>query len=133
MLYDKYKNRIFSFARLIALIKRYRVLILSILSVILVATSTLLGTSGTISVGGAPKAEIVYGETVQFEAEAFLSNVQYEYRASGSDEWISGFPTQAGDFYVRATSTNAFGGKTYSKEYAITINAKKLALEIKKL
>ena len=73
MIYEKYKKRMFWLAKLWSIIKRYRILITSVLLTILATTSTLLATSGALVDVSACPAEIVYGEEIKFEANAFLS------------------------------------------------------------
>ena len=130
MRYDNYKKKIFAIAKVIAFIKRHRVLFASIFLSILTVTFALMGTSGMIiSDTGCPE-QLTYGDNNPIKAVAFLSNVSYEHAESEQDEWKQGLPSLVGEYKVRAVSVNGFGIKTYGKEHVVKVLPKTVTLSI---
>ncbi|MBQ3505526.1 MAG: transglutaminase domain-containing protein [Clostridia bacterium] len=121
MIYDKYKARIEYLAKLWAAIKRFKFLIMSAILAVTAIISGLVAAKGAISWKTEPISEISYGESLSMEANAFLSDVSYEYKAEDGQVWKSGAPTSAGKYSVRAVADAAFGKKRYTDPKTFTI------------
>ena len=94
MQYDNYEQKIQKIARFLKPIFKHFIKITVSLAVLVAATVTLLAMRGNITVSATESfnTELIYGEELQYSASAFLSNVEYEYRAEGSEEWTKDFP-----------------------------------------
>ncbi len=136
MLYENYQKKVLNRAKKLA--KFLRVLPAIILTVVpttvvavaLVATATiaLLTSWGNLSELTC-NPEVTYGESVQCEATAFLSNVWYEYSEDG-DVWSEEYPKMPGEYQVRAVSHASFGEKKYSKPKSFTIAKRSLTVSV---
>lgn len=74
--------------------------------------------------------KFVYGEQPELNVEAFMSDVQYEYKLKGSDEWTTVAPTDPGDYTMRAVSINVFGAKKYSEEKSFVLDKKSIEVAV---
>ena len=135
--YDNYERKIKKITRVLKLLFRHKVKIaLGILVVIVssalmaVAVSAFLAVQGTILSDDTDyAAEIVYGDDLDYSANALLCKVGYEYRAVGSDEWSEDFPLDPGDYMVRAVA-NAMVGKRYGEARPFTVMPKQITVKI---
>ena len=106
MLYSEYYKKVSKAVAVLSAIKRHwLVIMLSVLAALGIA-STFIGTTGLVYDKALGNTEIVYGQELSFEAGAFLrgSDVFYEYKSEGSEEWTREMPIRAGDYSVRAVS-----------------------------
>ena len=88
---------------------RHRVLFILVALVIFSSATGLCVAKGSIISEGKCDKEIVYGETISFRASAFISVVYYEYASARSNDWVTEFPKDVGEFKVRASARGAFG------------------------
>ena len=128
MLYDKYQKKIKSVVRAMGQIRRFRVLILVVLSSILALTAGFLATKGLVFGESDFPDTIAYGDELGYSAKAMFGKVQYEYRAEGESEWHAERPITPGKFYVRALAQGSFGRMHYSEEHAFVIAQRKLTV-----
>lgn len=128
MLYDAYVVKMKRLVKLRNAIIKYRFLILATMFLTLVGVSTFLFSIGKISITTDCQEEIVYGETLDFKAKAFLKDVTYEYKSGSS--WTNVFPTNPGNHEVRAVSKGLFGKTKYSKSQDFIIKPKDVVLTV---
>ena len=126
MKYIKYKRLISFFAKLMAFIKRNRIIILSALLGVTAVTSALLVSNGSIVSDSGLPLEIVYGQEISFEANAFMSDVHYQYFDYNLNCWVEGFPKDPGQYTIRAYSKTMFNKTRYGKEHTVTILPKQI-------
>ena len=130
MLYQEYKKKVLKFIRILEAIRRYRVLIISIISTILLLTVSFLATKGTVYQQTIKNDSLTYGETVEFTAKSLFSSVRYEYLHENSSEWTNTVPTQIGSHKVRAASNASFGTTRYSDEFSFVISTRSINVEV---
>ena len=129
MIYDKFKAKIDKLTGFLRILKKFRVLILSILGAILAVTGSLLATKGIIHGEISCPSIIVYGDSLSLRSEAFMSDVSYEY--CGEDgNWSSQMPNKPGVYRVRAVADAAFGGKRYNHETEFVIQPKTVTISV---
>lgn len=128
MRYDNYEKKIQMIAQKLRVVVKLLPLIIAVLAVITAGVVTLMAMKG--NVGDIECAEsFVYGDTVSPSANAFLSKVRYEYRASSGAMWSEEAPVMPGSYCVRAVGRTTFGNDRYSDEAAFKITKK--AIEVK--
>ena len=130
MIYDKYKTRIAKLAKFLLVVRRYRFLIMSVLLTVLAITTVLLSTNGMVYGDGKCPSTIYYGQTLEYESNAFLTKVHYEYYDPASKTWTTEQPTKPGSYQVRAVSKNIFGDKKYGEIHDFKILAKELEVKV---
>lgn len=122
--YERYEQRMLILRRILLWIKKYYKVITIPLVCVTAATLTFLAFVGTFT--GALSCEgCVYGERPSAYAEAFLSDVRYEY-CTEDGVWRNGLPTEAGEYQVRAVSTTGFGKPRYSDSAPLSIAQREL-------
>ncbi len=120
MLYDRYQQKILKVVKVLGGIRRYRVLILSVLCAILALTAGFLATKGIVYNEDAYAAEIVYGDELACPAKALFSKTHNEYSVDGKT-WSEDFPARTGEYYVRAVAKGSFGTLRHGEPQKITI------------
>ena len=122
MQYGKYYKRISFIANILKTIKRFRVLIISVVSVCLALTSGYLGMQGHVYDEVECPTSITYGEEFVYEAGAVLEGVAYQF---SQDADFASFSTSApiypGTYYVRAVSESSFGNPRYGDVHSFTV------------
>ncbi len=126
MIYDEYKAKVAKIARFLTVVRRFRVIILSVLLTVVGISTALLATSGTVYDDASCPTQIVYGDKLRYEANAFLSQVSYEFYDPVTGEWTAEVPKTPGEYKVRAVSKGAFGGKKVGKAHAFVIEPKEI-------
>ena len=123
MQYERYYEKISVIAHILQTIKRFRVLILSVVGVCLALTSGYLGAQGHVYEDVPCPATILYGDVLPYRAGAVFQEVtRYEYSEDSAFTTVSEYmPRYPGDYYVRAVSTSSFGQDRYGKVYEFTI------------
>ena len=129
--YDQYEQKMQALRRTLDTVARYRVLL--ILCVLLLTGSTLglLAAIGSFTAMPADRT-YHYGDTMDFGADAFWSNVSYEYAPEDGSQWQSGLPQMPGKYRIRAVSQNGFRRLRYSREATVTVLPRNLSVEIGK-
>ena len=132
MIYANYKNRIAKLKVVLQTIYKFRILIVSVLSAVLLITAGMLLSSGAILSVSLEVPTITYGEDVVIDANAVLADVFYEYSDDGGKTWKEGLPTLPSNqpYLVRAYAFNAFGGKRTSDVQQVVINYRKITVEV---
>ncbi|MBQ9714121.1 MAG: hypothetical protein IJV83_02235 [Clostridia bacterium] len=128
--YDKYKAKIQHRAKFFKFVKKFRVLIITVSAAIVATTTGLLVARGTVYGDVLKTDNIMYGEELEFEADAFMGDVSYEYFDYATGVWTTETPTHPGNYKVRAVSKTTFGGKRYSDEHAFTIHKRAVDVTI---
>ena len=129
MLYAEYRGKMEKILSVINKILKFRVLIISVLAVIFAAVTALLIAKGTVRDVTACSKTIVFGESIDYSADAFLGDVDYEYRAKGEIEWSDTLPHRIGKFEVRAVSNGAFSTKKYGNIYEFEVLKREVTLD----
>ena len=125
MQYGKYYERISIIANILGTIRRFRVLILSVIAVCVALTSGYIGMQGFVYEETPCPEALEYGETLSYQAGAAFQSVEYEYALDSSFEQVLEAPPKLpGSYYVRAVSTSFFGKPTYGKVQSFTIQPK---------
>lgn len=130
MLYQEYKNKMSKFIRILEKISKFKVLIISVASIIVVLLAGFLATKGIILNAGVGNDTYVYGEKIDVSAGALFSNVDYEYLNENEEEWTNKTPTDVGKYKVRAVAYGSFGSKRYSSEFSFSIVPKTINIEV---
>ncbi len=131
MLYKKYYNRMEKLAKVVETIKKYRVLIISIIGALLVMLIAFLSVQGIITEDITVKSDhIVYGQTFKCDSQSLFGKTGYQYRNSADGKWRDGLPVEAGEYYIRAYSVRTFGVKNYGKPLPVTVDKKPLTLSV---
>ncbi|MBO5683106.1 MAG: hypothetical protein J6S10_03915, partial [Clostridia bacterium] len=124
MQYDRYELKIQKIEKFLKLIFRHLGKIITSAALVASLAVTLLATRGIITTSAESQPlEIVYGEELNYEAKAFLSDVEYEYSLRGSDNWSKDFPKEPGYYQVRAVA-KATVGYRYSEIQEFIIKKK---------
>ena len=89
MLYQEYKNKVSKFIRILEKISKYKVLIISVASIIAVMLTGFLATKGIILNSSISADTFVYGDDIGVNAGALFSGVEYEYSVEGDDTWTT--------------------------------------------
>ena len=126
MKYNKYKKLISKFAKFLAFIKRNRIVILSAFLGVTAVASALLASNGSVVSDTGVPLEIVYGQEISFEANAFMSDVNYQYFDYNLNCWVEGLPKDPGQYKIRAYSQTVFKKTRYGKEHTVTILPKQI-------
>ena len=129
MLYEVYQKKINRIARILAKIVRLLPLILTVLAVIMALIAGYMLMKGMVFSMACP-TQATYGDSMEYHAKVFLSDVHYEHCAIGSEKWNEGLPVTAGRFQVRAVTENVFGNPRYGKPAEITILPKEITVGV---
>lgn len=130
MIYEKYKARISKIAKFLLVVRRYRILIMSVILTVLAITTVLLSTNGIVYGDSKCPSTIAYGQTLEYEAKGFLTKVHFEFFNPATKTWSTEQPTQPGKYKVRAVAQNIFGDKKYGEVHDFTIAPKELAVKV---
>ena len=130
MIYDKYKARISKIAKFLWVVRRYRILIMSVILTVMAITTVLLSTNGMVYGDGKCPSTIAYGQTLEYDAHAFLAKVDLEFYNSSTKTWTSEQPRLPGRYKVRAVSENIFGDKKYGEVHEFTIVPKSIPVKV---
>ena len=134
MLYQEYKSKILKRVALRKAIRRFRVPIIAMLATVVILLSAFFivkGTVGDITPGQEFNGDkIEYGKAPTFSAEAWFSDVRYEYSDAKGTAWSSKAPTHMGNYKVRAVSEGFFGER-YSEEMAFSIVPRTIEVSLK--
>ncbi|MCH5351366.1 MAG: transglutaminase domain-containing protein [Clostridiales bacterium] len=132
--YENYKKRMEKVRRVLGVVYRFRVLIISVVALIAATVIALMATNGIVYGEVPPPPEITYGEQLSYESNAFMSGVTYEYCEAGKENdpsaWTKKAPRYAGTYSVRAVSTRTFGSPSYGKTYKFTIKPLEVTLGV---
>ena len=129
MLYDAYVVKMKKLVKLRNLIIKYRFLILACMFLCFASVSTFLLSIGKVNITTDCQKEIVYGESLNFQAKAFLKSVTYEY-SNGRSKWSENLPTAPGSYEVRAVSKGIFGNLKYSESQEFEIIPRDVTLTV---
>ena len=122
MLYENYYRKITAIARIFHTIRRFRALILLVVSAACVCSTGYVTTQGYVY----DKTEFIstyeYGDPFAYEANAVFSDVRYEFSTDGGfSQLLEDCPRMPGTYYVRAVSESFFGNPRYGEARSFTI------------
>lgn len=131
MQYDNYEQKIQKIVKALRPIFRHIIKITISVALVVATTVTLLATRGIIIEASAQAfpTELIYGESLQYEAKAFLSNVEYEYSVANKEEWTKEFPQDPGKYKVRAVAKATFGYR-YGTPISFTIKPRPITIKL---
>ena len=130
MLYESYKTKLAKINDFLKILRRFRILILSLLAFVVALLIVIFSVYGIVHDNGFTSQDWTYGETLEYDASAAMTSVRFEYVPQGGDEWTDGLPVQAGSYTVRSYARNIFGGKRYGEEHTINIYPRAVELTI---
>ena len=120
--YEQYELRIRAIARVLRWIRRFKWLLITG-AFLIAAGFAFVGIVPGIFTQEATCADHTYGETLQYQAEAILSDVSYEFSTTEEGAaWTKEIPTLVGTYRIRAVSQNGYGKLRYSEEMLFTIH-----------
>ena len=120
MLYENYHNKISRLSLTLAKVVKYLALIITVSVIVATATVTLLATKGLPGDVDCT-TEVTYGDPLQYDAQAFLSDVRYEFKYADSDVWIDTAPHLPGTYQIRAVGLSSFGNDRYGQPTTFVI------------
>jgi len=126
--YEQYERRMRTLAKIVAWIRRYYKTVILPPVIAICAVLAFLSAIGIFTERPEPPS-LVYGEMMDLSADAFLSDVSYEFRTTDGTVWHEGVPDTAGTYVLRAISRNGFGKPYYSDEATVVISPAPLSLE----
>ena len=129
MLYENYQNRIKTIADVLKLMLRMWPLVLLKLLIIVAAISAFFITKGMIVSLECPES-VVYGESINCNAKAFLSKTHIEY-SDGSGKWTDDAPIMPGEYKIRAVGRGVFGNEKPGDAKSFTIEKRNIDLHSK--
>ena len=127
MLYENFERRMRRHFSFLKLVSKYRILISTIAAIAFSLSSGYSVSKGMLYDVEIPSS-FVYGEELVFQSEAIFSEVEYAYRSLGGLDWGTELPHRIGDYQVRVTTNQVFGG-IKEKIFDFTIIPKALTLD----
>lgn len=124
MMYEKYEKRVMTLGKILNVIYKFRIPIISVASVGAISGIAVFSTSGLVGDVTIEKTELQYGESLVIKGTAFNRATTPEYFADG--EWTTEEPVNVGQYKVRLRAANNFGGFYYSDEFEYTITGRDL-------
>lgn len=129
MLYENYQNKILRLSKFLAKVVKYMVLIIAVTVLCVSAVTALLAAKGLPSAVRCP-SEVHYGESIDYRASAFLSQVRYEFRKADGGAWSKDVPTLPGTYEIRAIGRSSFGNDRYSEPATFTIVPRSIRIQV---
>ena len=127
MLYQDYKNKINKRVKIRRLLRRYRVPIISAISLIIILIVSFMTTKGMVFDDSLENVKIEYGNKPSFTASAVFSDVRYEFSRASENNWTATIPVLMGDYKMRIVSNGVFGER-YSSEQFFSIVPRKISV-----
>ena len=110
MLYERYEQRVIRNFSILKQIYKYKVHIITIISIVSLMLSGYSFSKGVIYEVSVP-SEIVFGEVIEVSSKSVFSSVSYSYRYLGDTAWEQEAPLRPGDYQLRISSKKVFGRK----------------------
>lgn len=129
MLYQNYQKRILRLSTFLAKIVKHMVLICVIAGAAAAVTTGVLAAKGTPQEVVCP-TELIYGDDLALDSDAFLSSVKYQFRMEGSEEWTDTVPQLPGTYQVRSVGSSLFGNERYSDPVQFTILPRSVTIRV---
>ncbi len=130
MLYKSYYEKTQRLSEKLAKVYKKRVPIIIVLTLIALAAAALVAAKGLVVSDSSCPDSVVYGERLDYSANAFLSDVSYEYRSEAGGEWSTAHPSDVGSYRVRAVAETSFGGVRYGNEYSFAVTPRPITVTI---
>ena len=128
MLYESYQTKIKKIARTLSKLVKFSPLIIGATVLVIAGIVALLVSKGSVGELSC-SAEVTYGDRLELECSAFLSGIEYEYSADGSD-WSEAQPLTRGEYQVRAKAYDLLGNPRYSDVKSFKINPRSSDLAV---
>lgn len=129
MKFGDYKKRMNLIGKVINVLYRFRIPIISGIVLITASALVLTGISGLAQGVSLDDNSFKYGEDVSAYGKSTFGSADLEFSPKNQNKWTKEVPVRAGEYDVRAYSVNGFGQETYSKPQSFSIAP--LDLEIK--
>ena len=126
-LYQPYEQKMQRLAEIKAKILRYKYLILACLLFVLAGISTLLYFKGTIRKDIVLQPQYTYGDTISYEAKAFMADTKVVFYQNGEEIQT---PKRPGTYTARVVARGAFGIKKYGEMQTFTIVPKQAKVSL---
>lgn len=131
MLTDSYIKKISPFLKIYKFAYRFRYLLM-VSAFVLSSTGITLASIDGLIYKDIEVNDIEYGDNLFLNAKGiFNSDIRYEYKESGDEEWTNVEPFYAGDYEVRAVSRNIFGQDIKGNVHNFKILPKKIKPKVK--
>ena len=126
--YERYDARVRFLSRILAFLRRHRVMLILLFAMVLALLLSFLSVVGSYF-SEAHCRDYVYGDTPACDARAFMASTKYQYAdAAGTPEWQDMPPAAPGEYRIRGVSRNGFGAPKYTNEMTFTLLARDLSL-----
>ena len=131
MQYASYKRKILAVAKVLGFIRRYRALLITVGAMLSCGLAAFLALFGMVYDKTPCPDTVIYGDTLTYEAGAFLSDVDYEFSTDESFEnFTESAPTLVGSYFVRARASSVFGTERYGRTHAFRIVKKTVTVGV---
>ena len=130
MQYDIYREKVKRVAGVLGKLYAHRLIILIALVAATLTATVLVATKGLLVLPSDCPSEITYGDRLGFRPLFLTAKTHYEYREEGSDSWVEGTPVYPGRYSLRAYGKKAFGGRTYTESYELTVHPRDITLSL---
>lgn len=117
MLYQDYKEKINRRVKIRKTLRKYRVAIISVISLIAVLIASYMVTKGMIFGDTLENSKIEYGNEPALGASAVFSDVRYEFAPLHGEEWTDTVPVLMGEYKMRVISNGVFGERYGDEQY----------------
>ncbi len=128
MRYQEYQKKMWRTVKVLATVRRFRVLIIAVLCAVAALIAAFLATKGIVFGEVDMPSHITYGDTIGYSAKGLFAKVQYEYLHEGKGDWVSTPPTTVGNHQVRAVTKGAFGQARYGEICSFVISPRPITV-----
>ena len=129
-MYEEYESQMLKIKSTLDWFYRYRVIIISVISLIMSGIITLLVTKGIISDDIVCQEVITYGERLVYHSSSFMDTAKYEFSLIDEDNWFKDEPKEVGKYKMRAYADGNFGIRYFGSEYYFEIKPKEIEVFI---
>ncbi len=127
MLYQDYKDKINKRVKIRRVLRRYRVPIISAISLIIILIAAFMTTKGMVFGDSLETNKIEYGNKPSFTASAVFSDVRYEFSGASEDKWTTTVPVLMGEYRMRVVANGVFGER-FSDEQTFSIVPRRISV-----
>lgn len=127
MLYQDYKDKINRRFKIRGILRKYRVPIISAISLIIMLVASFIATKGMVFGDSLETNKIEYGNKPSFTASAVFSDVRYEFSPANEDKWTTTVPALMGNYKMRVVANGVFGER-FSDEQAFSIVPRRISV-----
>lgn len=114
MRYQQYKNKMLKIKKVLMTVHHLRFVVIGVTVAIVASAITLDSIKGNITESSDFATTYYYGDKITYSGKAIMSDVSFEFKKDGTNEWNSEVPQYVGSYQARAKSNGSHGNK-YSK------------------